>query len=209
MAHQALEYIGGFIRGAQRSPLLITLGAFNVQSCFFSFPTVAVQEWPKPKAAIQIRFHLNQLGERPRESEREGLSVSLLPNPEKLTKEKGGVGWERDTEESRGISEDIFSSFFFSPLPPFDIKILKVGVEAAGTVVKDGRAASADALPRGRHGRTPRPGAAYAGWHGRDGRRGKKAGHRRHITANNDHHRPKLRRSTGEVRLHKTLYLFT
>lgn len=176
---------------------------------FFSFPTVAVQEWPKPKAAIQIRFHLNQLGERPRESEREGLSVSLLPNPEKLTKEKGGVGWERDTEESRGISEDIFSSFFFAPLPPLDIKILKVGVEAAGTVVKDGRAASADALPRGRHGRTPRPGAAYAGWHGRDGRRGKKAGHRRHITANNDHHRPKLRRSTGEVRLHKTLYLFT
>lgn len=82
-------------------------------------------------------------------------------------------------------------------------------MEAAGTVVKDGRAASADALPRGRHGRTPRPGAAYAGWHGRDGRRGKKAGHRRHITANNDHHRPKLRRSTGEVRLHKTLYLFT
>lgn len=68
-------------------------------------------------------------------------------------------------------------------------------------MVKDGRAASVDALPRGRHGRTPRPGAAYAGWHGGDGRRGKEAGHRRHITTNNDHHRPKLRRSTGEVRL--------
>lgn len=89
---------------------------------FFSFPTVAVQEWPKPKAAIQIRFHLNQLGERPRESAREGLSVSLLPNPEKLTKEKGGVGWERDTEESRGISEDIFSSFFFPPSPLLILK---------------------------------------------------------------------------------------
>lgn len=71
-------------------------------------------------------------------------------------------------------------------------------------MVEDGRAASVDALPRGRHGRTPRPGAAYAGWHGGDGRRGKKAGHRRHITANNDHHRPKLRRSAGEVRSNKT-----
>lgn len=89
--------------------------------------------------------------------------------------------------------------YIFSPL--LDIKHLKVGGEAAGTVVKDGRATAVDALPRGRHGRTPRPGAAYAGWHGGDGRRGKEAGHRRHTTANNDHHRPKLRRSTGEVRL--------
>ena len=76
-------------------------------------------------------------------------------------------------------------------------------------MVKDGRAAAVDALARSRHGRTPRPGAAYAGWHGGDGRRGKEAGHRRHITANNDHHRPKLRRSTGEVRPHTNTYTYT
>ena len=89
------------------------------------------------------------------------------------------------------------------PLPPPNpsswYQNWKVDGEAAGTVVKDGRAAAADALPRGRHGRTPRPGAAYAGWHGGDGRGGKEAGHRRHITANHDHHRPKLRRGAGEV----------
>lgn len=203
LAHQAVDYIGGFMRGAQRAPLLIRLGAFNVQSCFFSsFPTVAVQEWPKPKAAIQIRFHLNQLGERPRErKQREGLCQSPSSQIQKSLprKKEECRGWER----RRGIQRN-FRGYFFSSLslPPLDIKILeKVGGEAAETVVKDGRAASVDALPRGRHGRTPRPGAAYAGWHGGYGRRGKKAGHRRHITANNDHHRPKLRRSTGQVRI--------
>ena len=103
-----------------------------------------MQEWPKPKAAIQIRFHLKpagrdtERGSRERESEqREGLSVSLLPNPENLTKEKRrSVGaerererergerreeGERDAEESRGISEDIFFFpllyfFLLSPL---------------------------------------------------------------------------------------------
>ncbi|KAK5620900.1 hypothetical protein CRENBAI_017098 [Crenichthys baileyi] len=32
---------------------------------------IPVQEWPQPKAAIQIRFHLNQLRERPPGRERE------------------------------------------------------------------------------------------------------------------------------------------
>lgn len=110
LAHQALEYIGGFVKGAQRAPLLIRLGTFNVQSRFF-FPTVAVQEWPKPKAAIQIRFHLNQLGERPRE----GLSGSLLPNPENLTKEKGGVSGLRETQRN---PEEFLRIFSLVPLPP-------------------------------------------------------------------------------------------
>lgn len=67
-------------------------------------------------------------------------------------------------------------------------------------MVRDGRAAPVDALPRrGGHGRTPRPGAAHAGWHGGHGRGREEAGHRRHLTANHDHHRPKLRRSPGEV----------
>lgn len=215
IAHQALGSVGGFKRGAQRAPLLIRLGTFNAQSCFFPpahrllslllllLLPVAVQEWPKPKAAIQIRFHLNQLGESERERGREGLSISLLPNPEILTKKKGGVSGVRETQRNPEEFPRIFPPVYIFPNTPRHIKHLKVGGEAAGTVVKDGRAASVDALPRGRHGRTPRPGAAYAGWHGGDGRGGKKARHRRHTTANNDHHRPKLRRSAGEVRLPK------
>lgn len=111
---------------------------------------------------------------------------------------------ERGAEESGGIPLDIFSAFFQNHRLSVNLinrNQKKVGDEAAGSVVEDGRTAEVDALPRGRHGRTPRPGAAYAGWHGGDGRRGKKAGHRRHFTANNDYHRPKLGRSTGEVRL--------
>ncbi|MEQ2220786.1 hypothetical protein ILYODFUR_009080, partial [Ilyodon furcidens] len=92
---------------------------------------VAVQEWPQPKAAIQIRFHLNQLGERPterereigeekREEKREGLSVSLLPNPEKLTKEKRRSVWAQiDARNLEEFPEDIFSSF----PPPLHIKL--------------------------------------------------------------------------------------
>lgn len=200
-------------RGAPRVPLLIRLGAFDA-FCRFLLLVLAVQEWPESKAAIQIRFHLNQLEEQEKERERErrnregeesererdGSSTSLLPNPENLTKKKRrSVGVERGAEESRGISEDIFPLLLHISLPSSSRSRLKVAGEAAETAVKDGRAASVDALPRGRHGRTPRPGAAYAGWHGGDGRGGEEAGHRRHTTANHDHHRPKLGRSTGEV----------
>lgn len=137
--------------------------------------------------------------DRERERERERGFVNLPPPKSRKSyqEKRRSIGGERDAEESKGISEDIFFPLLLPPpshppTPSLDINILKVGGKAAWTVVKDGRAASVDALPRGRHGRTPRPGAAYAGWHGGDGRGGKKAGHRRHTTANNDHHRPKL-----------------
>uniref|UniRef100_G3PJE8 Pre-B-cell leukemia transcription factor 1 n=1 Tax=Gasterosteus aculeatus aculeatus TaxID=481459 RepID=G3PJE8_GASAC len=155
------------------------------------------------KAAIPIRFHLKAAvrdtggGERggERERERERLSISLLPNPEKLAKEKEGVSALTETRRNfRGYfsSSSSSSSLIYSEIEKLEAK------QPAGTAVDDGRAAAVDALPRGGHGRTPRPGAAYAGRHGGDGRRGTEAGHRRHITANHDHHRPKLRRSTGE-----------
>lgn len=116
----------------------------------------------------------------------------------------GGVSVVRDAEESKGISKDISSVAVRKEKKKYS----SVGSEAAETVVKDGRSASVDALPWSRHGRTPRPGAAYAGWHWRDGRGGKKAGHRRHITANNDHHRPKPGRSSGQVTLQKSCLHF-
>lgn len=198
---------GLFMRGAPRVPLLIRLGAFDAH-CRFLLLLLAVQEWPESKAAIQIRFHLNQLEEKEREREgtqnreRERRFVNLPPPKSRKSyqEKRRSVGVERGAEESRGISEDIFFSLLLHiSLPSSSRSRLKVAGEAAETAVKDGRAASLDALPRGRHGRTPRPGAAYAGWHGGDGRRGKKAGHRRHTTANHDHHRPKLGRGTGEV----------
>lgn len=59
---------GVFMRGAPRVPLLIRLGAFDAH-CRFLLLLLAVQEWPESKAAIQIRFHLNQLEEKERERE--------------------------------------------------------------------------------------------------------------------------------------------
>lgn len=151
---------------------------------------------PKPVGRASER-------ERERKNrERERRFVNLPPPKSRKSyqeKKKEECRFERGAEESRGISEDIFSLLLHISLPSSSRSRLKVAGEAAETAVKDGRAASVDALPRGRHGRTPRPCAAYAGWHGGDGRRGEEAGHRRHTTANHDHHRPKLGRGTSEV----------
>uniref|UniRef100_A0AAV2JPL9 Uncharacterized protein n=1 Tax=Knipowitschia caucasica TaxID=637954 RepID=A0AAV2JPL9_KNICA len=68
--------------------------------------TVAAQEWPKPKAAIQIRFHLNQLEERPR------VFPSLLPNLEKLTKEKEECRATAAAVRRGGIHRNFYWIFF-------------------------------------------------------------------------------------------------
>lgn len=117
-----------------------------------------------------------------------------------------------DLEESKGISKGIFS------FPPRCLKKKKKSVfgtwgggggGGGGRGVEDGRTGSpVDArLPRGRHGRTPRHGAAHAagrlGGRGRGGRRRRReeAGHRRHTPADHDHHRPEPGRSAGKVSL--------
>ena len=66
---------------------------------------------------------------------------------------------------------------------------------------RDGRAAEVDALSHGGgHGRAPRPAAAHAGRHRRNGRRREKTGHWRHFTANYDHHGSESGRSPSQVK---------
>lgn len=180
---------------------------------FFFLPYSSGAGVAKAKSSDSDQISPKPAGRETEEREsRERVCVSLPPPKSRKAYQgkRRSVGAER--ERRRGIQRN-FRGYFLFPFPLLLLLILKfwkkLEARQRGTVVKDGRAASVDALPRGRHGRTPRPGAAYAGWHGGYGRRGKKAGHRRHITANNDHHRPKLRRSTGQVRIRqkKTLVL--
>lgn len=80
------------MRGAPRVPLLIRLGAFDAHRRFLLL-LLAVQEWPESKAAIQIRFHLNQL----EEPERERRFVNLPP-----PKSRKSYQEKKKKEECRG-----------------------------------------------------------------------------------------------------------
>lgn len=88
LARQDFEDVGNFIRRALRAPLLITLGPFNVESEFFSLYSSGAGV-AKAKSSYSDQISPKPAG---RENGREGLLVSLLPDPEKLTKEKGECG---------------------------------------------------------------------------------------------------------------------
>lgn len=114
---------GNFMRGAPRVPLLIRLGAFDAH-CRFLLLLLAVQEWPESKAAIQIRFHLNQLEEQERdrergnakiERERERETVCQPPSSQIqkiLPRKKGGVSGLREAQRN----PEEFPRIFFSLL---------------------------------------------------------------------------------------------
>lgn len=138
---------------------------------------------PVKASAVQIRF---QIELRPAESvtsrEREGR-VSVLPAQTRSVRRE----LENPSVKEHGVRLK-HSIFLLCIFAGFQQQERQRQLEAR----RDGRAAEVDALSHGgRHGRAPRPAAAYAGRQRRNGRRREETGHWRHFTANYDHHRSK------------------
>lgn len=147
-------------------------------------------------------FSSDQLGERQPESRR--TRISAFPSdPPLRAPEKAPARRHRVRSANTKAPPGFFSPLLFFLLCIFaGFQQRERNRELNRERRRDGRAAEVDALSHGgRHGRAPRPAAAYAGRHRRNGRRRKKTGHWRHFTANYDHHGSKSGRSPSQVKI--------